>query len=815
MRLSELQAGESAIVVKVVGHGGFRRRIMEMGFVRGSRVSVVLNAPLRDPIEYRILDYNISLRRAEAEMVVVITEQEAQKRLQMESETIGITSTDNTIEDVIRRRTRHINVALVGNPNSGKTSLFNIITGGKEHVGNYSGVTVDAKTGRCYYKGYELHVTDLPGTYALSAYTPEELYVRRHLAEHTPDVVLNVVCASNIARNLYLTTELIDMSQRMVVALNMYDELERSGDTLDHDTLGKMLGVPMIPVVGRTGRGIEELLDTIIAVYENRDERVRHIHINQGIIEESVAALNRMLKDSRDELPKCFPPRYFAMKMLEGDAETCIMLKKSGKNYPKWAALCEKEKQHLKHDLGADEDIETAFANQKYGFISGALRETYVQNTDKRDISHTIDEVVTHRVWGYPIFLLLMWLMFYCTFSLGAYPQMWLESLVGWFGGCVESWLPDGVLKDLVTDGIIGGVGSVIVFLPNIMILYFFISFMEDSGYLARAAFIMDKIMHKVGLHGKSFIPLVMGFGCNVPAVLATRTIESRSSRLITIMILPFISCSARLPIYILLIGTFFSAYSGTILFGLYLLGIAMAIVTALAMRRFLFKVDETPFVMELPPYRMPTLKATISHMWEKCAQYLRKMGGLILVASIIVWFLCYYPNGGNTEESRRQHYENSYIGHLGRVCEPIFEPLGMNWKTTVSIISGVAAKEIMVSTLGVLYTDTAQEQTNDTAASANTTSLSAKESILQFTDEDMHDATEQSLHARLVASGDFSVASILALLVFTLLYFPCLATVAAIAAESGWKWAITSVLYNTMIAWLFAFVTYRIALLF
>ena len=803
MRLSELQTGESAVVVKIVGHGGFRRRIMEMGFVRGSRVSVVLNAPLKDPIEYKILDYNISLRRAEAEMIVVINEEDAKKRLQKEMGSIEAVADGSAIENVINRRTHHINVALVGNPNSGKTSLFNQITGEKAHVGNYSGVTVDAKTGHYYYKGYEFHITDLPGTYALSAYTPEELYVRRHLAEHTPDVVLNVVCSSNLARNLYLTTELIDMSQRMVVALNMYDELERNGDVLDHDTLGKMLGVPMIPVVGRTGRGIDEVLDTIIAIHENRDERVRHVHINQGIMEESVAKLNRALKASSEGLPKCFPPRYFAMKMLEGDKEICQMLEKVGKEYPKWASLCEKEKQHLKYDLGADEDIETVFANQKYGFISGALRETYVQNTNKTDISHMIDEVVTHRAWGYPIFLLLMWLMFYCTFSLGAYPQMWLESLVGMLGDCIESWMPNGVLKDLIIDGIIGGVGSVIVFLPNIMILYFFISFMEDSGYLARAAFIMDKVMHKVGLHGKSFIPLVMGFGCNVPAVLATRTIESRSSRLITILILPFISCSARLPIYILLIGSFFGAYSGTILFGLYLLGIAVALLTALVMRRFMFKVDETPFVMELPPYRIPTLKATISHMWEKCAQYLRKMGGLILVASLSIWFLSYYPNAG-TAESQRQHYENSYIGRIGKACEPIFEPIGMNWKTTVSIISGVAAKEIMVSTLGVLYTEDNVADATNCDASTNPITTSAESQ-----------STEPSLHARLVASGDFSVASVLALLVFTLLYFPCVATIAAIAAESGWKWAAMSVIYNTVVAWVVAFATYHIALLF
>ena len=781
MRLSELHTGESAIVVKVLGHGGFRRRIVELGFVRGAKVDVVLNAPLKDPIEYHLLGYNISLRRADAEMIVVVTQEEAAA---VQYEAVNSADSDN-IEAEIDRRKKHINIALVGNPNSGKTSLYNHITGAHEHVGNYSGVTVDAKSTRCKYKGYELHITDLPGTYALSAYSPEELYVRRHLVSHTPDVV----CASNLERNLYLTTELIDMSQRMVVALSMYDELQRNNASLDHDTLGKMLGVPMIPVEGHSGKGVEEVLDTIIAVYENRDERVRHIHINQGIAEESVMALNKDMKEHRDELPKCFAPRYFAMKMLEGDTDIQAMLKRQSGRYEVWQSICDKERQHLKNDLGADEDIQTTMANQKYGFIMGALRETYTEGQDKLgDISNAIDAVVTHRVLSYPIFIFVMWLMFYCTFRLGAYPQEWIEEGVTFIGGLFERWLPDGILKDMICDGIIGGVGSVIVFLPNIMILYLFISFMEDSGYLARAAFIMDKMMHKVGLHGKSFIPLVMGFGCNVPAVMSTRIIESRSSRLITTFIIPFMSCSARLPIYIVLIGTFFSAYSTTVMLGLYLLGIVVAMATALLVRRFMFKEEETPFVMELPPYRIPTLKATMSHMWSRCAQYLRKMGGMILVASIIIWFLGYFPRQ-HEGESRADHYENSYIGRIGHICEPVFEPLGLNWKASVSLITGVAAKEIMVSTLGVLYTD----DEDDVAGADN---------------------NPTQLRSRLLESGDFSTPSAFALLVFTLLYLPCVATISAIGSESGWRWAAASVVYSTVVAWLCAFAVYHIALL-
>ncbi len=602
------------------------------------------------------------------------------------------------------RRTRTITVALVGNPNSGKTSLFNAISGGHEHVGNYSGVTVGAKIGSRVYRGYRFEVTDLPGTYALSAYTPEERYVRHHLAASIPDVVINSVVASNLERNLYLTTELIDINPRMVVALNMYDELQASGATLDYENLGRMLGVPMVPVEARNHRGIDTLLDTVIDVYENRDERVRHIHINMGpVIEEGLRRLNGDMSDHRDELPKAFPPRYYAMKMLEGDAEAEKSLREC-RSYPEWAEIRDREARRITEALG--EDVETAFANQKYGFIQGALKETFTPGR-REEVTTTavIDTFVTHKLWGFPIFFALMWFMFWCTFSLGAYPQEWIDALVGWIGGGVDALLPAGPLRDLLVDGIIGGVGAVIVFLPNIMILYLFISFMEDSGYLARAAFIMDRVMHRIGLHGKSFIPLIMGFGCNVPAIMASRTIESRSSRLITILITPFMSCSARIPIYLLLTGTFFAANAGSVMLGLYVLGIVLAVVTARLMRRFLFPVDETPFVMELPPYRLPTWKTTLTHMWDKCAQYLKKMGGMILIASVIVWFLSYYPRTDETAGTET-HYANSYLGRLGKGCEPVFSPLGFNWKASVALLSGLPAKEIVVSTLGVLYSE-------------------------------------------------------------------------------------------------------------
>ena len=684
---------------------------------------------------------------------------------------------------------QHITIAIVGNPNSGKTSLYNRITGERELVGNYGGSTVEATTAHCSYKGYEIHITDLPGVNALSANTSNENYVRQHLIDNKPDIVLNVIAVPNLERNLYLTTELIDMSQQVVVALSKYDELQRNGATLDHDMLGKMMGVPMFPVEGHSGKGVEELLDTIVAIFEKRDSRVRHVHIYQGVVEESLMALNKDMKEHREELPKYFPPRYFAMKMLEGDEDICKLLADCPR-YSEWQRICEKERQHLKHDLGENEDIRTTMANQKHGFIAGALRETFTKGKDRlENISHTLDHIFTHRVWGYPIFIFVMWLMFYCTVRLGSYPQEWIEQLVGLIGEGFERWLPNGVLKDMVCDGIIGGVGSVIVFLPNIMILYLFISFMEDSGYLARASFLMDKAMHKIGLHGKSFIPLIMGFGCNVPAVLSTRIIESRSSRLITTFIIPFMSCSARLPIYIIIIGTFFPAHSSLVMLGVYLIGIVVAMITAILMRKFMFKVDETPFVMELPPYRTPTLKATLSHMWSRCAQYLRKMGGMILVASIVVWALGYFPRQ-EEGQSDVQHYEQSYIGRVGQFCEPAFEPLGLNWKASVSLLSGVAAKELMVSTLGVLYSGDNGDEIDS-----------------------VEDSPAQ-LKSNLAKSGDLNTPSALALLVFTLLYLPCIATIAAIGSESGWKWAVASAIYSTAVAWLCAFAVYRISLL-
>ncbi len=728
MRLSELKPGETGVITKILGHGAFRKRVMEMGFVRCREVRVVLNAPLHDPVKYALMDYEVSLRRAEADLIEVDL---------LENWEASHVSADALTEEHDKEASRElrkdkiINVALIGNPNCGKTSLFNRVSGAHEHVGNYAGVTVGAKAGTLKHKGYRMNIVDLPGTYSLSAYSPEELYVMRYLREETPDVIINVVVASNLERNLYLTTGLIDMNRSMVIDLNMFDELKRSGVSLDYSNLGKMLGVPVVPTIAATGYGVDNLLDTVIEVYEMKNPDTRHIHVKMN--PEIESAVNKLKDEFKNDLSVAhqFSPRFLAIKFLEKDPEIEDILKHNP-NYEIWKQIRDDENERIHKEL--HEDVSSAIAAEKYGFIQGALKENMEGSVAKEEKStKIIDAFVTNKLFGFPLFLIVMWLMFWATFQIGSYPMEWIERLVAWISGLVSKTMADGPFKDLLLDGIIGGVGGVIVFLPNILILYAFISFMEDSGYMARVAFIMDKLMHRMGLHGKSFIPLVMGFGCNVPAIMSTRIIESKSSRLITILINPFISCSARIPIYVLLVGAFFPDYGAWVFVSLYTLGIAIAVLTAKLMRKFWFKADETPFVMELPPYRMPTMKATIRNMWSKAEQYLRKMGGLILVASIIIWALSYFPHyetedlpkeyvaatlaempadqtegmsQSQIEKSMLTEYQqsNSILGKIGQFVEPVVRPMELGWKSCVSLIAGSAAKEVVVSTLGVLY---------------------------------------------------------------------------------------------------------------
>ena len=818
MRLSELNTGEKGVIVKVLGHGGFRKRIVEMGFIKGKTVEVILNAPLKDPIKYRLLDYEISLRRQEAEMIEVVSEQEARTT---QSPYHGSITEEITVPEAERvalakGKRRTINVALVGNPNCGKTSLFNIASGAHEHVGNYSGVTVDAKEGFFDFQGYHFRIVDLPGTYSLSAYTPEEIYVRKHIIDETPDVIINVVDASNLERNFYLTTQLIDMNVRMVIALNMYDELEASGNKLDYLKLSQLFGVPMVPTVCRKGEGVDKLFHVIIGIYEGSDfltqkkaeirtevledlrdwhetyvpdhkfgshseeEHIRprgifrHIHINHGPeLERSIQAVKKLISVN-EQIRHKYSTRFLAIKLLEDDKDIELFVE-TLPNGGEILALRDKEVQRIYNVM--NEDSEQAITDAKYGFITGALKETFTDNhMEKEQTTRVIDSIVTHRIWGYPIFFLFLYIMFEGTFVLGDYPMQGIEWLVDQLGNLIRNNMAEGPLKDMLVDGIIGGVGGVIVFLPNILILYFFISVMEDSGYMARAAFIMDKIMHRMGLHGKSFIPLIMGFGCNVPAIMASRTIEDRKCRLITMLVNPLMSCSARLPIYLVMVGAFFPNQASFVLLCIYATGIILAVLMARLFSKFLVKGDDAPFVMELPPYRMPTTKSILRHTWEKGAQYLKKMGGIIMIASIIIWFLGYYPQH-DAYETVAEQQENSYIGQIGKAVEPVIEPLGFDWKLGIGLISGVGAKELVVSTLGVLYTNEEDVENVNLSNRIPITPLAA-----------------------------------LAYMLFVLIYFPCIATLAAIKQESGsWKWALFAAGYTTVLAWCIAFVVYQL----
>lgn len=821
MKLSELQTGEIGVIAKVIGQGSFRKRIIELGFVKGKTVKVVRNAPFKDPIEYEILGSEIALHRHDAELIEVVGERVSLHSIEENGpiyEQRQLTLAE--MQELATRKEKTISMAFIGNPNCGKTSIYNALSGAKEHVGNYSGVTVDAKECSIEYGGYTFHLIDLPGTYSLSAYTPEERYVRKYLLERNPDVVLNVMDASNIERNLYLTTQLIDMNLRVIGALNMFDDLEKSGNKLNYIQLSKLLGIPMIPTVGKDNLGLEHLLHLAIIVYERGDyenenndlnpailrelkdwhtgkpdnhscraktgctpekcatctERPQmslkqiyhHIHVNHGnTIECGIKELQKAI-GINDKVRSTFSTRYLAIKLLDGDSE---IIKQVSDNPGGKGIITLRNRIAARIEKATGQDCESAITDAKYAFVNGALKETYIENTQKRnERTRRIDDLVTGRIWGYPIFLLFMFVMFEATFVIGAYPQEWIESFIDWCATALTENMSDCVLRDLLVDGVLGGVGSVLSFVPNILILYFFISFMEDSGYMARAAFIMDKLMHKLGLHGRSFIPMLMGFGCTVPAVMATRTIEDKRNRFITILITPFMSCTARLPIYILLTGAFFAQYAGLVLFGIYVFGILMAGLVGRLLSKSVLKSNDIPFVIELPPYRMPGMKLMWQHTWDKVFGYLKKLGGLILFASIVIWALGYFPRDNEAKTALEQQ-EQSYIGQIGMFVEPVMKPLDFNWQLSVGLISGLGAKELVVSTLSVLYPENSANENDELAQRI-----------------------------------PISATTALAYMVFILLYVPCLSAVVAIAKETNWKWAVAQAVSATGLAWLCAF---------
>ncbi|MGI5914127.1 MAG: ferrous iron transport protein B [Bacteroidales bacterium] len=821
IKLSELRKNDTAVIAKIKGRGSFRKRIAEMGFIKGKTVKVIKNAPLQDPVEYEIMGYKVSLRRSEASLIEVIS---VNQFVENEQLLFQGTLIEERLQEKLKEKGRIINVALVGNPNSGKTTLFNFASGSHERVGNYGGVTVDAKEATIKQNGYTLKLVDLPGTYSISEYTPEELYVRRHITEKNPDMVINIVDSSNLERNLFLTTQLIDMDIKVVMALNMYDELGDKNFKLDFKALGKMIGIPIIPTVAVKGDGIKELFDKVIEVYEDKDPIVKHIHINYGnLIEKSILKLQDEIWKN-PEIAARYSTRYLAIKLLENDRTTFKLLEEIP-NYTVIERIALKEIEKLEKEYG--EISETIITDAKYGFIAGALKETCTElELRKNKKVGDIDNILTHKIWGFPIFIFFMWAMFQATFTLGSYPMKWIDAGVGYLGNFLGSIMSEGTLKYLVIDGIIGGVGGVIIFLPNILILFFFISFMEDTGYMARVSFIMDKLMHKIGLHGKSFIPLLMGFGCNVPAIMATRTLENKKDRLLTMLITPFMSCSARLPVYVLIISAFFPKNQGMILFSIYMIGIVLGIIVALILKSTLFAKLEAPFVMELPPYRIPTLKNTIKHMWYKGSQYLQKMGTVILLASIIIWGLLYFPRNveysSNYDEQiaeikannlipeteknsyiysielskAAEHQEQSYIGRVGHFIEPAIRPLGFDWKIGISLVTGLAAKEIVVSSMGILYHAEIDADENSN-------------SLVEKLQQQVH------LDGKLKGEKVFTPLVALGFMLFVLIYFPCIAVITAIGRESNWKWAVFTMFYTTALAWLVSFLTYQIGSIF
>lgn len=814
--LSGLKSGETGIITKVKGYGAFRKRITEMGFVPGVRVKVIKQAPFGGPVEYELMGYRVSLRKSEAELIEIVT---GESSAHFEKPFEGTLPSDN-LEQKVKEKINTINVALVGNPNSGKTTLFNKAAHRNEKTGNYGGVTVDIKKARFKHNGYTINVTDLPGTYSISEYSPEELFVRKHLAEEMPDVVINVVDASNLERNLYLTTQLIDMNIKVVVALNMYDELEGKGDELDYSLLGKMIGIPFVPAVAVKGKGIDELLDRVIDLYQEKDEAYRHIHINYGhIINDAIDKIRSEVRKSPELLSK-YHSLYTAVKLLENDTDFTNHIRQIAgtENVINCA-----EKQIKKIEQEYNDNSSSVITDAKYAFIRGALKETYKPAQEKKESKrYKLDNILTHKWFGFPIFFLSLILVFELTFTLGQIPTDWIDMGFGWLGSFIETHMSDGILRDLIVNGAIAGVGSVIVFFPQILILFFFLSFMEDTGYMARVAFLMDKFMHKIGLHGKSVIPIIMGFGCNVPAVMATRTLENRKDRIITMLMIPFMSCGTKYPIYLLFISALFMNNRGLILFSLYFIGIVLGILTALVLKKVFHKKENVPFVMELPPYRLPTVLNTLQHMWNKSKQYLQKMGGIILVGSVIIWALGYFPqkqefsvdydalietariNSASDEQAEqvissleaRQQYEQmeqSYIARIGHSIEPVFRPLNYDWKIGVSLFTGVAAKELIMSTLGILY------QSTDEDVNEDNTVLQSK-----IREQEFESGPK-------IGQKVFTPVTTYSLLLFILIYFPCIAVIAAIKKEAGWRWAIFVALFSCSLAWVVAFIATRI----
>ena len=683
---------------------------------------------------------------------------------------------------------RPIVVGLAGNPNSGKTTVFNELTGARQHVGNYPGVTVEKKEGDREFRGRQLHFVDLPGTYSLSAYSLEEIVARDFVLEEKPDVIVDVVDAANLERNLYLTSMFVELDRPVVLALNMMDAAEARGKRIDVELLGQLLGMPVVPLVARRGHGIPELLEAVVQAADAEKEPQARINFGPEL-EPHIARLEELI--TRSDAAGNLPARWLAIKLLENDSQIRQRFERFGEPGQRILKLADDERRHLRQIIG--DDAEVAIADRRYGFVSGACREAVSDiHLRRTDWSERVDAVVTNRVIGLPVFFLFMWVMFELVFRLGNPLMNLLDNFFVWLAVIVRATIPPGSLQSLIADGVIGGVGGVLVFLPNILLLFLAISFLEDSGYMSRAAFVIDRVMHQVGLHGKSFISMLIGFGCTVPAILSTRMLESPRERLVTILVVPLMSCGARLPVYILLAGTFFTpAMAGKLIFVIYALGVLLALLMARLFSSYLLKAPAQPFVMELPPYRWPTLKGTAVHMWDRGWMYIKKAGTTILAMSICMWFLLSHPalpppapgDPVMTPEQQAQAtIAHSYGGRLGKVFEPVLRPLGFDYRIGTALFAGVAAKEIIVSTFSTMY------------------SLGEA------------DAESRELREALRRDPVFTPLVAFTLMVFVLIYIPCASTVAAIYKETcSWRWTAFAVAYTCTLAWIVSLVVYQV----